>query len=61
MGRFDELGKIGAMLPVIAEKGALIVTGPRIGITKAVDLPWRFMEKGSPWISVRGPSLDGEA
>lgn len=41
--------------------GPLIVTGPRIGITKAVDLPWRFMEKGSPWISVPGPSLDGEA
>lgn len=44
-----------------AGDGPLIVTGPRIGITKAVDLPWRFMEKGSPWISVRGPSLDGEA
>lgn len=31
-----------------------IVTGPRIGITKAVDLPWRFMEKGSPWVSAGG-------
>lgn len=31
-----------------------IVTGPRIGITKAVDLPWRFMEAGSPWVSAGG-------
>lgn len=28
-----------------------IVTGPRIGITKAVDLPWRYGLKGSPFLS----------
>ncbi|HEX2266496.1 MAG TPA: DNA-3-methyladenine glycosylase [Solirubrobacterales bacterium] len=28
-----------------------IVTGPRIGITKAVDLPWRFCAAGSPFVS----------
>jgi DNA-3-methyladenine glycosylase len=28
-----------------------IVAGPRIGITKAVDLSLRFHERGSPWIS----------
>mgnify|MGYP000856952671 CR=1 FL=1 len=27
MGRFDELAKTGAMLPAIAEQGALLVTG----------------------------------
>lgn len=34
---------------------ARVITGPRIGISKAVDLPWRFMEEGSPWLSVAAP------
>jgi DNA-3-methyladenine glycosylase len=28
-----------------------IVTGPRIGITKAVEHPWRYGLKGSPYLS----------
>jgi len=28
-----------------------IVTGPRIGITKAVDHPWRYGLRGSPFLS----------
>jgi len=32
-----------------------IVVGPRIGITKAVDLPWRFSAAGSPFVSKPWP------
>jgi DNA-3-methyladenine glycosylase len=28
-----------------------VVAGPRIGLTKAVDRPWRYGLKGSPFLS----------
>jgi DNA-3-methyladenine glycosylase len=33
-----------------------IVTGPRIGITKAVENPWRFCAAGNRFVSRRPPS-----
>jgi DNA-3-methyladenine glycosylase len=33
-----------------------VVIGPRIGVTRAVDLPLRFRIAGSPWVSGRGAS-----
>jgi DNA-3-methyladenine glycosylase len=34
-----------------------VVTGPRIGITKAVERPWRFCAAGNPHVSRPAPGL----
>ena len=28
-----------------------VQTGPRVGVSKAADVPWRFYLAGSPWVS----------
>jgi DNA-3-methyladenine glycosylase len=40
-------------------RGVRVITGPRIGITRASELPWRFCAAGSAYLSrpVGGPSL----
>lgn len=39
------------LLPPPDDWKAEVLTGPRIGITKAVDHPWRFCAAGSPHVS----------
>jgi 3-methyladenine DNA glycosylase Mpg len=39
-------------LPDSSLQAPRVERGPRVGITKAADLPYRFFEPESPWVSV---------
>jgi DNA-3-methyladenine glycosylase len=41
------------LLPGTPVSDAQITTGPRIGVTRAIDWPLRFCLAGSPWVSRR--------
>jgi DNA-3-methyladenine glycosylase len=45
------------LLPREADWDGRIVTGPRIGITKAVERPWRFCAAGNPHVSRPRPAI----
>ena len=47
----DGMAVDAAPFAIAPGTAAGIVTGPRIGITRAVDLPWRFGEAGSRFVS----------
>jgi DNA-3-methyladenine glycosylase len=51
-GADNGLSLTAAPFAIFAAAGSVeLVVGPRIGITKAVDLPWRYGEKGSRFLS----------
>jgi DNA-3-methyladenine glycosylase len=47
----DNGKKIGETLKLFHGAAGLVATSPRIGITKATDLHWRFYEAGNPCVS----------
>ncbi len=46
-----EDGPIAIHAASAGDRPPAVVTGPRIGLTKAADLPWRYCERGSPYLS----------
>ena len=43
--------KVGDRLRLYDGAAGTVATSPRVGITKAADLHWRFFEEGNPFVS----------
>jgi DNA-3-methyladenine glycosylase len=54
-------GPVRIEAPPVGAPGLEIVAGTRIGITRAVELPWRFCAAGSPHVSRPRPALSPTA
>lgn len=54
-------GPLEILAPPSSTEPAALLAGPRVGITKATTLPWRFCAAGSPFVSRPWPPglLDG--
>jgi DNA-3-methyladenine glycosylase len=51
-GEHDGLALASPLIDMMAPEDSVdIISGPRIGITKARDVPWRFGLKNSPFLS----------
>jgi DNA-3-methyladenine glycosylase len=50
------LGRDPFLLLAPRDEPTEVIVGPRIGITKAVDRPWRFSAAGSPFVSRPRPA-----
>jgi DNA-3-methyladenine glycosylase len=50
-------GPVTVGAPPPAWRDVELIASPRIGITKAVELPWRFSAQGSPHVSRPWPPL----
>lgn len=48
-------GPIRVLGPAAGSRGPAVVTAPRVGITKATDLPWRFCAADSRFVSFPRP------